>query len=139
MYHPLDLPLRNCLKCGDSYKPKKTYQQFCSVRCRVFKNNEGKPFFRLGLATGTVGAIAELMVSCDLMRRGFELYRALSQSSSCDLLALRGGVFYSVEVRSGQHTIKKGVQYSKQNIRAQIVAVVTHVDEEIHYFPPFES
>lgn len=54
-----------------------------------------------GLASGTVGAISEMRAAIDLMGQGFEVFRALSPSCSCDLAVLKNGAVVRVEVRTG--------------------------------------
>ena len=51
----------------------------------------------------TRGAISELTVSANLMARGYEVFRALSPSASCDLIALKDGEVLRVEVRTGTY------------------------------------
>lgn len=46
------------------------------------------------------------MVTYDLMLKGYEVYRAISPSSSCDLIALKGGLAIRVEVTKGTRTGK---------------------------------
>ena len=76
----------------------------CSYVCTVafhkspkLSPRHGRP--RSGLSTPTVGALAELMVAVDLMRRGYEVFRALSPSASCDLAILGTSGLRRVEVR----------------------------------------
>lgn len=53
------------------------------------------------IPASTVGAMNELLVASDLLRRGYEVYRAMSPAASCDLLVLRDGVLAGrVEVRT---------------------------------------
>lgn len=52
------------------------------------------------VAHKNAGAFAEMIISADLLRRGFEVYRSLSAHSSCDLVAIRGDLFFRVEVKS---------------------------------------
>lgn len=39
----------------------------------------------------TKGALLELKVAIDLTKRGYEIFRPISPSASCDLLALEAG------------------------------------------------
>lgn len=43
------------------------------------------------LTAGTQGAVSEMMAAVDLLRRGYEVFRALSPNAGCDLIALKGG------------------------------------------------
>jgi hypothetical protein len=88
----------------------------------------------------TTGAISELVVAVDLTRKGFEVFRAVDPSASCDLLALKDGVVVRVEVRTGTRAINGRVSFAPHNLgphRQDCVAVVLAGDE-IVYVPPFE-
>jgi hypothetical protein len=86
--------------------------------------------------TGTVGAIAELVVSVDLMKMGYEVYRALSPASSCDILALKENFSLKFEVRTGRYVNGTGnLYYPKKRTVGKNVAVVTFSDNKIHYIP----
>jgi hypothetical protein len=53
------------------------------------------------LSTGKRGAISEMLVASDLLDRGYEVFRSVSQDCSCDLLALKDGKASRIEVRTG--------------------------------------
>jgi hypothetical protein len=61
-----------------------------------------------GLSSGTVGALQELRVSVDLMIRGYEVFRALSPSCSCDLMVLNGNKMLRIEVRTAYENPQTG-------------------------------
>lgn len=48
------------------------------------------------------GAANELRAAAHLMENGYEVFRALSPSNHCDLIATRDGKAHRVEVRTGQ-------------------------------------
>jgi Holliday junction resolvase-like predicted endonuclease len=56
------------------------------------------------VAAQSRGAVSELLVSADLMARGFEVFRAVSHAASCDLIAMRDGETIRVEVKSADQT-----------------------------------
>jgi hypothetical protein len=87
------------------------------------------------LSSGTTGAIGELKVSVDLMERGFELFRALSPASSCDLIASRGERFFRVEVRTGIEGTEGRVLCQRKG-RYDILAVV--LPDRLHYEPALD-
>ena len=58
----------------------------------------------LKLNPTVVGTIAEYRVIADLMSKGFAVFKACSQSSPCDLIALIDGFSYRVEVTLAQRT-----------------------------------
>lgn len=55
---------------------------------------------RIGLPTATTGALAELVVAADLLRRGFEVYRAVSPAAKSDLVIVRDGRILRVQVKT---------------------------------------
>jgi hypothetical protein len=80
-----------------------------------------------GLNAGTVGAIGELIVSADLLQKGYEVFRALSPSSSCDLAILtKEKKLIRVEVKTGYRTKMTGrLGCAKpDNARFDILAIV---------------
>lgn len=48
--------------------------------------------------SGTQGAINELVVAQDMLRKGFQVFRAVAPCASCDLIAIRGDTILRVEV-----------------------------------------
>src|SRR5690606_11923619 len=75
--------------------------------------------------TGLRGAIAELTVSADLMRRGYEVFAPVgSLSASFDLVAAKGPVLLRIEVKHGQVDVRSAYRYvSAANDRGE-----THAD-----------
>lgn len=92
------------------------------------------------LCTGKIGAIAELAIAADLMRRGYEVYRAISGASDFDLIALRDGRFITIEVTSSVSFKKNGdLSFSRRmhtkKKKPDAYAVVNHTKEIIAYYP----
>jgi hypothetical protein len=85
--------------------------------------------------SGTVGAIAELLVSADLLSRGYHVFRAMSPSSPCDLLVMKDSLSARVEVRrvtrDREGNLPTGCDASERG-RFDILARV-EVDGAIHY------
>ncbi len=92
------------------------------------------------LPTGTIGAIGELAAGADLLRRGYEVFRALSPACSCDLIALRDGRLLRIEVRTGTRNLRTGhVAWSKSpadKARSDHYCVVLGAGTELIYDPP---
>jgi hypothetical protein len=93
----------------------------------------------LGLASATVGALGELLVAADLLIRGYEVFRAISPSCSCDLAILKDGKLLRVEVRTGYRTTVDpdaiAIGKKQGTHRADILAVVVHSPTRIRYEP----
>jgi hypothetical protein len=108
--------------------------------CRSEKGKQvaNTRYAQLGLASATVGAIAELLISIDLMMKGYEVYRALSPASPCDILARKNGNEFPIEVRTGfknlDGTLTKGIF---NRVKAPYVAAYVFKDKTIHYIPDF--
>lgn len=120
--------IRKCLGCAQAISDNRRIDaKFCSKDC-LRKHAHGVYLIsnpRSGLSTGKTGAISELLVAADLLRLGFDVFRAVSQSCSCDIVALRNGVTVRIEVRTGQRNSSGGLSYSKAGIKADHVAIVS--------------
>ncbi len=69
---------------------------------------------------GTVGAVTEMAVAIDLMRGGWAVFRALSPSCHCDLIASKRGELVKVEVRTGYCSVSGNLTYpfsSKKDVK----------------------
>lgn len=97
------IPPKKCRYCGGDIPQKRLrhHAETCSRKCL---NSEAKErYLTLNsrdeqLSRGTMGAIAELAVCCDLLKRGYEVFRSVSPSTSCDLAVLRDNQLLRVEV-----------------------------------------
>jgi hypothetical protein len=125
-----------CPVCGNPI-PKKRLRnkrtKYCNNKCRAavaLKHSRmGRNPLLSNISTGSVGAVAELQVCADLLSRGYEAFRAVSPSASCDLIILYGSEMYRIEVRMGSVYYRTGaITYSTQNVRADILAVVNIKD-----------
>ncbi len=74
------------------------------------------------------GAIAELLVACDLTSRGYEVYRPISGAASCDILYVHDGLPVKVEVKMCNG---EWVHVGRNLGKFDILAVVD--GHEIHY------
>lgn len=117
---------------------------YCSNKCNVdcWKEANKAPGFNRGSqVTSTTGALSEFVVSIDLARKGFEVFRAIDPAASCDLVVLKGGRFYRIEVRSGVRYLTGRIAYATHKLgshRQDCVAVVLQ-DDSILYEPPLSD
>ena len=143
------LPPAACIACGKPLNRRPhagPHTKCCSRRCR---NNLGRAAYAtanrsLGLPSATVGALGELIVAADLMKQGYEVFRALSPSCSCDLAILRNGRLLRVEVRTGYRTVTGGenifIGKTGKAHRADVLAVVVHTpNTAIRYDPELST
>ena len=102
-----------CSECNKGFNSKKKNQKTCSIECRklrYIKLYGGKGSFD-NLSTGTVGALSELMVSSDLLKKGYAVFRALSPSCFCDLIAIKNKRIIRIEVRTAYMSMKRKVNF----------------------------
>jgi Holliday junction resolvase len=87
------------------------------------------------LPSGTTGAMSELMISADLMKHGYDVFRALSPSCYCDIIATRSDGSLRIEVRTGYRNQSGKVGFPK-NTNGDIDAFAVYIreDNSIHYF-----
>lgn len=116
---------------------------FCSNKCyRVSSKREINRYHGENLPTGTVGAMSELVVCADMMRDGWNVFRALSPNCPCDLIAMKPGRLVRIEVRTGRMTEGGRASYpwSSNDIgKSDVLAVVLHAEDRIEYMPPLED
>jgi hypothetical protein len=74
-------------------------QKYCSYACRKAVTYLPSPTIN-GLPSGTVGAMAELLVCTDLLKHGYYVFRAVSPSCYCDLFAKKDEKSFEIEVRT---------------------------------------
>ena len=122
--------------------------RYCSTQCRnaaykarYHEANKVAPEGNLNVGLGEVtpntrASINELLVSADLMRRGFHVYRALAPGSPCNLVMLRAGVLERVEVRAVVRT--PSGKLMRPNVAGKNFDVLALVERDgtIHYEPP---
>ena len=125
--------LRTCILCDKEFMGQ--VNQLRCYDCSLKKG--GFSQFKLnGIPPGTVGAIAELKVSVDLMTKGFHVFRALSPSCLCDLFAIKNDKQFDIEVRT-TYRGNTGVIYKNKNkSTAKYFAWV--IKDEIVYEPILE-
>lgn len=137
-----------CAQCGTAFdapvKPRGSPQRYCSSACakRDYAQRRHPLVNATGLPTSTVGAMHEMVVATDLMRRGYHVFRALSPSAPCDLAILKDTRLIRVEVRTGQRrldgTITCHVQ-PKDIGRSDILAIVLNGENAVTYRPDLPS
>lgn len=92
-----------------------------------------------GIPTGTTGAIHELNVCSDLLKKGYHVYRAVSPSAVCDLVILGEFKLLKIEVTTGHRTANCGIVHPKKDFsKFDILAIALH-DGTIVYEPDLEN
>ena len=70
------------------------------------------------------------------MKKGFEVFRAISPSSNFDLVAFKSGKLYSFEVRTGYINGNNKLFFPRyKKDKALVYAIVDHSSNKTYYFP----
>ena len=131
-----DTPVvRLCRGCNKPLPTRRgKHAVWCRDQCKrdFYRRQNPKPT----LPTGTVGTISEILVATDLLKRGYDVFRAMSPAATCDLAILRNKQLLKVEVKTGKRGTNR-VYYpaprGDKALRYDILAVV--VDTDILYLP----
>jgi hypothetical protein len=93
--------------------------------------------FHSALSASSIGAVSEMLVCVDLSREGFEVFRAVSPAATCDLLALKDGRTYRIEVKTARRNRRCRWQYDRKRLNPDRydVLVLVEPDGLIHYRP----
>lgn len=133
----------NCATCGNrvEYRARgRMARRYCSVDCRRMaqKATNQATYPDATLSSATVGAISELIIAADLLRQGFEVFRALSPSCSCDLAILYKSKLIRVEVRTARRTPLGKLSFAfkqGEGHRHDVLALVGDDGRTIEYRP----
>lgn len=101
---------RLCVRCSVKFFPANKQSLYCSRACRNAAGNDRNSFKSRhpGLPTATVGAIGKMQVCADLLSKGYEVFRAVSASCSCDIAILKDGKMLRIEARTGYRSKASG-------------------------------
>lgn len=125
---------KDCIICKKQFNTKREFQLSCSDSCNYKRLRERMPKRKYKLASGTVGALSELVISSDLMKRGYSVFRALSPACFCDLIAIKDNSILKIEVRTGW-IFNKSILFPKK-IRGAIDSIAVYIidDNKIFYY-----
>jgi len=132
--------MKTCEECEkdlEGIRPRNPRRKFCSPKCArisYIKMYAGNNPIK-GISAGTVGAVNELVVSIDLLRKGFAVFRAISPCCPVDLAVLIDGKLIKIEVTTGYVTPKGKLVFPRHHGGHDVMAVVVG-ESEIHYLPP---
>lgn len=133
------VPKRLCKGCSKAFYPTHPRMKYCSPSCgnSYWNEHNGVKSRYPGLPTATVGAIGEMQVCADLLAKGYEVFRAVSASCSCDIAILKNDKMLRVEARTGYRSKNGKVFYAKKVVdagRSDHFAIIVS-PTEIVYIP----
>lgn len=103
-----------CIQCDKEINCSQPNQKLCSDSCRDSWYGRNKEHINEGIPSGTVGAMSELRVSTKLLQQGYAVFRALSPSCFCDIIAVKNDEFLYLEVRTGRTSTNGTFAFPKQ-------------------------
>lgn len=127
--------VKNCKKCDKVFRQKVGIQEYCTNECRESARVRIAAYD--GVSTGKVGAVSELIISADLLKHGYNVFRAVSQSCDCDLIIEKKGKLFKVEVTGGYLNrlgkLNRPTHKLKDQHKFDILAIYIHKTSEIQY------
>lgn len=122
---------KSCVVCKKQFFASTARHMYCNKRCSnsVINKKATAQFIRANtspISGHTKGAIQELRIAIDLMNKGFHVFRSLSPSCPCDLVAMKDGISHLVEVKSGIRLKSGKVFYEKTKVPYVCYAVGLH-------------
>lgn len=82
-----------------------------------------------------VGDFGEVLVMLDLMRKGYEVFRAICRAAIVDLVVLKDGKLFRVEVTKGfRDGVKPKLRWPKHDRTRYDVLAIWESDGSITYF-----
>jgi hypothetical protein len=134
-----------CPVCGNSFLTRRTGQKICSPECRKreqIKYKRSAYGENYKLSASTKGALSEMIVCSDLLKRGYYVFRSITPNSPYDVVAEKNGRTYRVEITTGRRGISGSLWYNKHNDRRDrfdVVAVWSPLENEITYTPELDE
>ena len=131
-----------CKYCNNSIgdKAKILYNTFCSIQClRKYTKEESLGGSPPNINKSDKGILGEHAVIADLIRKGFNVFKAVNRHSPFDLLIEKDDIIMKVEVKTGGRNDKTGTLYfgSTVNNDFHILAVYDLVTTNVYYIHPF--
>lgn len=104
-----------CIVCNKIFVHKYSHTKFCTQNCRYnyYSDKYRRKVIGIKIPTGTVGAMSEMLISVDLFRKGFSVFRALSPACFCDVIACKDNKLYKIEVRTGYKAANNKLSFSR--------------------------
>lgn len=122
--------VKTCPKCKKDFevgrgKSHRLDSIFCSRVC-LMKDEDVVN----GIAKGTIGAISELIVCTELLKKGYAVFRAVSQSTFCDLVVFKDSKVIKIEVK----TLKSKEKPVIKSGDIDIFACYSKKEKKVRYF-----
>ncbi len=124
-----------CKRCGKVFKKSHPNHLFCSKKCREKIDRPPMADTERCLTTGSIGAIHELLVSVDLTRLGWHIFRAISPCCPCDLVAMKGEKLLRIQVTKAKRNHDGKLVFNPHQGEPHDVLALSTIQGEIVYVP----
>lgn len=104
-----------CEECEKDFVHSQHNTKTCSLQCHMIRTK--KKYGRVqdySIPSGTVGAMSELAVSIDLLKKGYAVFRSLSPACFCDVVIIKDEKVLRVEIRTGYEYPNGRVSFPRQ-------------------------
>ena len=124
-----------CPICQQSFTGKNMKRRvYCSMECRDLHYHRLDP--ESDLAKGVIGAIHEMEVCSDLLRKGWDVFRAISSHRTCSLIIVYKEQLLRVQVAKADRRKDGAVKFNIALKRRRYdILALSFVNRTIEYFP----
>ncbi len=125
-----------CEECSKEFIHIMSHTKTCSEDCRSKRAiKKWGRYSDKSIASGTVGAVSEITISADLMKKGYAVFRSLSPACFCDVIATKGNEMLRVEIRTGYSAVNGKVSFpTRTNGEIDIYGVYDRANNKCFYF-----
>lgn len=128
---------KECEICNVSFTHQDPQTKVCGKECRKKRMilAYGRERANKIMSPSTVGAVSEMLIAVDLLSRGYAIFRSLSPSCFCDLIAVKEGRILRVECRTAYKNQLNGTLSfpKKKNGEIDIFGLYVPLSKEIVY------
>lgn len=82
---------------------------------------------------GIIGTISELMVVIDLLKKNYQVYKAVAPTNPGDIVVFKNDTYYAIEIKTGYISPSGSIRYAGK-IHTDYLALITPKTNKILYF-----
>lgn len=127
---PMMTEMKQCGFCAAPFTPRTAHHRFCTPACRKSAFTDGE---RRGVHRLTSAAISQTLVTMDLMRRGYAVYRAQSSAYAADLVAIVSDEDTTLRVKVKTLRRRADGSISVPQLPAGVDILALVVDRQVSY------
>jgi hypothetical protein len=127
-----------CSECSKSFLSAWKHSKFCSAFCRKKHGYDHDGLERVApkeIPKDSIGTIGELLTACDLLKKGYEVFKSVSHQCSCDLIASKDGKLLRIEVKTGILNPRNGGRSKPNGGNRKFDILATVYSDGVRYSP----